>query len=40
MKRTPEFPKKNSRRRTEGRTENSQKFTFFENIMLAGAHLF
>jgi hypothetical protein len=30
VKRTPEFPKKISRRRTDGRTENSQKISLFQ----------
>jgi hypothetical protein len=30
VKRTPEFPKKISRRRTDGRTKNSQKISLFQ----------
>jgi hypothetical protein len=30
VKRTPELPKKISRRRTDGRTENSQKISLFQ----------
>ena len=41
VKRTPEFPKKISRRQTDGElTKNFTFSNFFENRMLAGANSF